>query len=349
MSLFYPEINWRVPGVFADGHASIPLGLSARVASAYRAACSEFSGYAASIWAAIDAKKLDIHVALTSAPADDGAVAVILSDPGATELFWGMDETFPEFTAQFRANPTNQRNLICDRVLRLAEAVGALPLWLPEFAGPRISVIEIPETLAAIERHIGVTLEFPNPFPREFGIATPRGIAAERALQAIFQAWRIHKIAARHGGKILEIGAGLGRTAYYARALGIANYTIVDLPMGLVVQAAFLGRVLGAEALAFPGDVALSNQIRILTPATLLSANERYDAVLNVDSMTEMSRDQAEAYAAFIAAHAKVFISINHERNPFRVNDLAALRGATTIRAPYWMRPGYVEELFIFC
>ena len=119
--------------------------------------------------------------------------------------------------------------------------------------------------------------------------------------------------------------------------------------MGLVVQSAFLGRVLDEGTLAFPGEAARPDQIRIIMPASLLSGDERFDLVLNVDSMTEMDRDHAEAYAAFIATHAKVFLSINHEVHPFRVSDFAALRSAATIRAPYWMRPGYVEELFIFC
>src|SRR5262249_16973693 len=208
------------------GYKGLPDGLAARAASAYQAALSQFAGYATSMWAGIDSLKHDMHVALISAPADGDAVARILSDPGATQLFWGMDPTFPEFTAQIRANPVGVTQLICDRVLRLAEAVGALPLQHP-IVGARTVPVQIDETLAAIEQRIGDALDFPNPFPREFGVATPRGVVTERALQAIFLAWRVRQLAERHGGKTLEIGAGLGRAAYYARALGITDYTIV--------------------------------------------------------------------------------------------------------------------------
>jgi hypothetical protein len=84
----------------------------------------------------------------------------------------------------------------------------------------------------------------------------------------------------RYGGKTLEIGPGLGRTAYYARALGITDYTTVGLPMDLVVQAAFLGWVFSEDELAFPNEVAHPGQIRMLTPATLLSAGERVDMTI---------------------------------------------------------------------
>ena len=345
--IFNPEIKWDVQTVFTEGYKGLPDGLVTRVTSAYQAALSQFAGYATSVWSGIDSLKRDIHAALISATADADAVARILSDPGATDLFWGVDPTFPESTAEIRASPGGSTQLICDRILRLAEAVGALPLRHP-LVGARTVAVEIVETLAAIEQRIGGALDFPNPFPREFGVATARGAVTERALQAIFLAWRVRQLAEWHGGKTLEIGAGLGRAAYYARALGITDYTIVDLPMGLVIQAAFLGRALGGDGLAFPNEVARPDQIRNLTPAMLLSSHERFDIVVNADSLTEMDREHAEVYAAFIATHAKVFISINHDFNSFRVCDLAALRGARVIRAPHWMNFGYTEELFFF-
>ncbi len=54
--------------------------------------------------------------------------------------------------------------------------------------------------------------------------------------------------------RVLEIGAGLGRTAYYAWRAGIRHYTIVDVPLTAVAQADFLGRTLGPEALTLAGE-----------------------------------------------------------------------------------------------
>jgi hypothetical protein len=45
---------------------------------------------------------------------------------------------------------------------------------------------------------------------------------------------------------------------------------------------------------------------------------------------------------------ANIFLSINHEVNPFTVHKLyAAIATPAVIRTPYWMRAGYVEEIFV--
>ena len=129
--IFNPDIKWDVQTVFNEGYKGLPDGLVTSVTSAYQAALSQFAGYATSVWSGIDSLKRDIHAALVSVPSDADAVARILSDPGATDLFWGVDPTFPESTAEIRASPGGSTQLICDRILRFAEAVGALPLRHP--------------------------------------------------------------------------------------------------------------------------------------------------------------------------------------------------------------------------
>jgi hypothetical protein len=59
--------------------------------------------------------------------------------------------------------------------------------------------------------------------------------------------------------------------------------------------------------------------------------------------MTEMARDTAQAYCDAIHTRATTFLSINHEGLSFTVAEL--MPGGMFQRAPYWMRPGYVEEL----
>jgi hypothetical protein len=44
-----------------------------------------------------------------------------------------------------------------------------------------------------------------------------RGVISHRAVQALYQAWRLSQLRAfTKGGKTVEIGAGLGRTAWFA-------------------------------------------------------------------------------------------------------------------------------------
>lgn len=71
------------------------------------------------------------------------------------------------------------------------------------------------------------------------------------------------------------------------------------------------------------------------------------DIVLNADSLTEMDKEVAQAYADYVAANATVFLSINHEANQHRVRDLKFEGMVCVSRSPHWMRTGYVEELYV--
>jgi hypothetical protein len=237
--------------------------------------------------------------------------------------------------------------LLADGLLRLAEAVGAVPLWYPEHHFDRQGGINIGQTLDAIESKIGMVVDFPNPFPNEFGIRTSRGVASYRTFQSIYQAWRLFCLSKIYGERIVEIGPGLGRTAYYARKFGLSNYTTIDLPLGNIAQASFLSRALGEDEIALPGEQARIGQVRIETPSWYLATDERFDIAFNADSITEIAFDNANAYANKIVATSRAFVSINHEINAFKTADLAALKTVAVQRFPYWMRKGYAEELYL--
>ena len=207
--------------------------------------------------------------------------------------------------------------------------------------------INVEEELNDVQRCLGVPLEFPNPFQDEFGIKTKRGIVSYRAVQAIYQAFRLRQMADEYGNNIVELGAGLGRTGFYCSRMGMQNYTIVDLPMANVAQAAFLGLTIGERAVSLFGEKASPGQIRIRTPEWLHASDEKFHVVANIDSMVEMDLLYAEEYGRFIATRAKAFLSINHEANKHRVRDLHALYSLQVTRFPYWMRDGYVEEIYV--
>jgi hypothetical protein len=92
------------------------------------------------------------------------------------------------------------------------------------------------------------------------------------------------------------------------------------------------------------------DRIRIWGPDFLDATDERFDVVLNADSLTELDRSVARRYVDFAARRARVFVSINPEYHPQRVCDLLAeqTRPHLTLRVPYWMREGYAEEIAIF-
>jgi hypothetical protein len=141
--------------------------------------------------------------------------------------------------------------------------------------------------LALIDLGLGHRIVFPNPFPGEIGLASSRGIISYRAIQAIYQAWRVYNLVkGNRDARIVEVGAGLGRTAFYAATFGLHNYTIVDLPLSSVAQGYFLGRTLGPDAICLYKEQ--RSGIAILPPSKFLNSDDRYDVLLNADSLTEL-------------------------------------------------------------
>jgi hypothetical protein len=68
--------------------------------------------------------------------------------------------------------------------------------------------------------------------------------------QNAYQAQRVLDICGTgSAASVLEIGPGIGRVAYLVHQAGIACYATVDLPLGIVAQACFLGRALSPETL----------------------------------------------------------------------------------------------------
>ncbi len=76
-----------------------------------------------------------------------------------------------------------------------------------------------------------------------------------------------------YGYKVIELGGGLGKTAFYALKFGIPSYTLVDIPMTLVAQANFLGRQFD------PNTISLANEpeIRQDQDPTALNRLVQYD------------------------------------------------------------------------
>jgi hypothetical protein len=274
---------------------------------------------------------------------------MLLRDPSSTELFWGFDclnRVTINQLRQERSERERHARGYYDALVQVAIGTGAIRCPYPE-AGQNIPRPPVEELLASLDSACGFEIDFPNPFREEFGLVTGRGIAGHRAIQAVYQAWRMHQISQSVGGdRILEIGAGLARNVYYARKFGLTEYTVVDIPATQLAQSYFLGRVLGESIVSLSGEK--GTQVRLRSPRWLQNVAETFDICLNADSLTEMDREQALAYVKFARDRSLAFISINHEFNPTPVSVLMAEAGMAPIsRSPYWPRSGYVEELVL--
>jgi putative sugar O-methyltransferase len=351
-----PSTAYTAVAAAARGYTQHDLALVERLIAAYRHSAVEFEGFQDSMWRDFfNQHHQAAHRVFMEGRAD--LAAAILRDPGSSDLFYGFDNLTASINKKVvRAEDEDE---CMDHLIRLAEAIGAQRLDNPSayiFRGDTPTALDATSADTVIERiehALGCTLAFPNPFPAERGILTSRGIVSYYAVPALYQAWRIKQLLKGiPRPRVLEIGAGLGRTAYYAWQLGIRDYTIIDIPMTSISQGYFLGRVLGEEVVSLAGEDLPESEgrVRILPPSRFLAALDHYDLVLNADSLPEMGEPVAQGYWERIETCADVFLSVNHEANAYTVRQFieSSSRVDTYDRHPYWIRKGYVEETVRF-
>ena len=322
-----------------------------RIRNAYISSVSLHENSMSPLWQMIVEKSIDFHADLIA-----GKNLSFLDSPGKNFLFYGFDNLYYTFVNDVKNDPQSQQQILAlffNDVITLAEAVGVKRIWNPEggalfpYKGkPEIESIEC--LLDKIEDKVGFEIDFPNPFPDEFGILTSRGIISQRAIPAIYQAYRLKQLSHYYGNRILELGAGLGRTAYYSKKLGLSSYAIVDLPQTNVSQANFLIRLLGDDSVCLFGEDAIAGSIKIMPPSWIEENIQDFDIVLNADSLTEMDDLVSSRYLEVISNNCKALLSINHEANMSTVGLNKHLRDKLFGRFPYSLRKGYLEEIFIF-
>ncbi|GJE69892.1 hypothetical protein CHKEEEPN_1423 [Methylorubrum podarium] len=238
----------------------------------------------------------------------------------------------------------------CDRLLRLSEALGLAQVRSPEqgdFAAPLAGSLGRHAEPARLEGELGFPLAFPD-VGAPFGVRYGAGILPEHAFSHAYAAWRIGQLGRLD--RVVEIGGGFGGLAWFLRRAG-RHYTILDLPFTNVLQGWFLLKAGLDVSLAGEPEAA----IRVL-PWWEIERDERYDLAINQDSIPEMPPETAAMYIARIRTIAPLFYSINQEAaapntGQFRqgvVPDLVARDGGyrRVSRNLFWMRDGYVEELY---
>jgi len=349
-----PELSLSSAPVVDDAR------LVRRVMAAYSAAARQHTP-SGSFWdTSIRNLNSDIHEALVGT--NEAVATEKLRNPAENSHFWGFDaiaaapsgKTEPHHAVLASLKRTGDwRRLyaiwLYDALTSLADALGARRLSYPEYAQREVYVA--PDSLLdRIEEAVRTPLHFPNPYAGELGLATRRGVVGFRAIQSLYQGWRIAQFAKRRPDfRVLEIGAGLGRTAYFTHQFGVEDYTIIDIPMTGAAQGYFLGRALGEDKVRLFGETGPAPvSVRSASELDVLveSGEKTFDLIVNVDSLTEMSEEVIQRYWRYATRSARVILSINHEANQTAVRDLYAGDPSLSVeRYPYWMRRGYVEEI----
>jgi len=222
-----------------------------------------------------------------------------------------------------------------------------------------------------IEKEIGFSLSVMNPASGLYGLDFENCILDARMIEAASSAFKISKVLSNDkvkNKKVCEIGAGLGWSAYYATKAGIKQYSLYDLPFMNVLSSYTLLKTVGDNInIVLSGEDASHNKkyhstIHIKNADDFFTDNlESFDLLFNQDSFPEIGmmnfHNYISKYSEVLFKSGKsLILSINQEskgKSGTNENQLVVnkeMKEYSNImlrrRHAYWLRPGYVEELF---
>lgn len=339
--------------------------IAARLLRAYEAAAAR--GEAASsdrqdIWSAIRDQQSEFETLLGRR--DPETLAEYLCNVSRHDASIGIvqgDQEYDRIVAD-RSYRSFLGLMAKDKLVSLAEAVGSLPIENPEQGRFTRNVhVDLNELVSGISRQIGIDIAPPDIDGGLLKLRAAGELFGERDATAIFTAWLLGRVVRRwQGSRICEIGAGSGRAAYWGQRLGLGSHTIIDLPLVNVVQGYYLLRSLPSARIALYGEPVSEGEVPDITIWPNHAIDDlpegEFDVVLNQDSMPEMDRQTVDEYLDWIGRVCRgVFVSINQEsRAAYGANlqhvcvaEAVAAGGFELVdRYPYWLRRGYVVELF---
>ena len=198
-----------------------------------------------------------------------------------------------------------------------------------KFILPELQNENIEEILILLDKKLGFYVDFPDIFDYSCNasITSSRGKISFRMVFALFYIYTIKetlKETLKENKKlnILEIGAGTGRTAYYAYKAGFKKYTIVDTLSTGVVQAHYNFNVLGEENVLLYGEEPKNQFLTLIPSHHFNQIKETYDIIVNFDGLTEYGIKTAQDYLNYSKKISNLFLSINHTSNEFNIKDL---------------------------
>lgn len=329
-----------------------------RVVAAYRLTTKDAaSPPSPSMWDRIGAEKRDFLGALEvgNVPAVQSALARMFP----SDLIWGLGQVHSGHPELLRSSTATHLHLkFTDTLVNLAEAVGAARLTILT-QDTQAHLQPLNRDLDAVFANTAKKLGFDPSFPDvgcAFGFKVNGKLATIDSLTHAYTAHRLRQLGCRWGSTVFEIGGGYGCLALMARRAGVGKYAIFDLPWVNALQGYFLIRSLPEGAVRLHGES--KGDVRVLPYWKLTDEPSGVcDGVVNTDSLPEMGRATASAYLPEIRRVIRnFFLSINQEAKGHVpgvgeqncVAELVEEVGgfAVSTRQRYWMRPGYVEEVY---
>lgn len=293
------------------------------------------------------------------------SLALYLCNMYAQQITHGLAQGYEWYKALISDENTraNAAASYKDKLVSLAELLGCISYEDPEQGRWEENIhMDVDYLVSEIEKVLHVNLEAPKFLGGLFGIVTKRGILDARFLYSIYTVWRISSLLKKPkiNSVICEIGGGIGHAAYCSYKFGLKDYTIFDLPYICVVSGYFLLKSLPKGRVLLYGEKSKNSKNRVkIYPFWVLnkSKNKSFDITFNSDSFPEIDPEIVNWYLSLIKNKTRNYLlSINQEGNALRSNDkhqiplpdmIKSHKGYKKLyRFPYWMREGYIEELY---
>lgn len=284
-----------------------------------------------------------------------------LCDFGNTYTWFGGITTGLDGYNHWDRDPQHVALSYFDKLICLAEALAVLPAENPEQGedGNWGRNMQMPpdEVVDAIGTQLGIDVVPPLGVIPVAGVLLERGILHYRHINSLYLATRIVSLT-KSDDSICEFGGGLGFVSYYLRLLGRKDSTLYDLPITNVLSGWLLIGALGHEAVVLEGESTRSDAIKVRPNWCCVDAKAKaFTVTANQDSFPEINRAIFDEYLEqIVRTTSDYFLSINHEvehdiaggMKHLNVSRLVSDRPQLTriYRCPYWLRPGYVEELY---
>lgn len=244
--------------------------------------------------------------------------------------------------------------LLRDQMVSLAAAAGGLSHeYLEQGESGESLRLSFEQLLRLAETGLGVEVARP-PVMGMFGIAAEGRVVDPCAPGDAYAARRLVAVMRfLNRSQPCAIGGGLGGVALQVIRSGARSFTVFDSPMMTVLQGWFLMKVLGGDAIRMFSEDVPPRRVALLPTWEFFNEAVAYDLVFNESSLPDMPPDVAGAHIAEIDRRTCALLSIDHENRGaagrLRVRDLvrdwSALESVSRHRD--WIRPGYVEELFV--
>jgi hypothetical protein len=329
-----------------------------RVVAAFHRAVAVTPPAPRCLWDHLEGQNGAFTQALTDGDLD--GVGRVLRGMFRSSAVYGLGWFMEGVAEELRDTPDGCQHVLrwTDSLRSLAEAVGVLNLTNPEqnpTAYRRTLDFDLAATVAGVERALGLDLSFPA-VGGAYGCRLGGRLYAVDPFVHAYTVHRLRQMGAEPGSSVAEIGGGYGCLALLAHRAGLRDYTVYDLPWVSALQGYFLIRTLPPGTVRLFGEEA--GTVRVLPwPCFHDRPGRSVDYVVNCNSMAEMGEDAAVAYLRTIGrVTRRAFLSINQEAKvpvldyppQLSVAELARrVEGLTAVsRYPYWMRKGYVEEVY---